>query len=95
MSNILSIAVGGLNNAASRIFTNAKVIVNASSTSENDANHTSNSTLAASTEGDNPANKDVTGALVALSENSAVYGANGAVVKVAKKLDKALLDALA
>ena len=94
MSTILSNAVAGLTNAGSRIFTNAKVIVNASSTSENSTNQTSPATKNSADNSTAP-DTEITKALVAISADSTVYAANAKIVKAARQLDKALLDTIA
>ena len=103
MSGILGIAVSGLNAAASRVSNATNNIVNASSTNfkPQDVVSISNASGGVSTQTQprTPAtdstgapNVDIASELVTTKSAQATYSANAAVVKVAKKLDDALLD---
>jgi flagellar hook protein FlgE len=87
MSSILNTAVSGLNNAATRIANAASNIVNASSTPQivKNAGNISGSAAPQDT-------IDIAANLIASSIAKTDYAANAAVIKIAEKNDKALID---
>lgn len=87
MSSILSIAVNGLNNAAARIANAASNMVNASSTTPNVKSAGNVSGSAAPSD-----SIDIASNLIASSIAKTDYAANAAVIKIAQKNEKTLLD---
>lgn len=87
MSGILDIAIAGLNNAATRIANAASNMVNASSTPRNvkTTEKTSGGNLPQDT-------FDIASNLIASDIAKTDYAANAAVIKIAQKNEKTLID---